>query len=582
MKRILVVCACFFLCLGVRASGDELKLAYTINFERPETGVAKVTASVSGITSEGITLLRTSREGQGWFDILGAYDAAGKEITLGTTEGGYYVETGGSSRITVSYAIKPGSLGPYGHYGLICSKYAALEGALAFLVPDSSHEIASARFRFLGPKSWTAVTTWPRLQDEYVADEAFAPLALQLERSLLCFGNFRRSSEGFGSNTLNVFMLDSYPEDARGRLAVAVEKVYSEIYDLLGFETEGEYNVVCLPSAPNDQPVVAGAWSDGLAVTLAGKFPKTKGDRYVQVLAHFMMSGLFSQRPYGVQLRDEDWWFYPAVFRHAESMALSALGKSTENAFYTLLYTNYVDGAAADYSPFDMPIPDRSRASAGALAFMRETKAPVLAMRLDYELRTATGDVENLQTLIKAVYDAGRSGEDVSLLDVIFKATGANFESFYDRFLKKRSLILPMWPAFIEKVTRENEEGPGPVAARVDGVPIYEAEVALLAAATTDMSVVVQVPQLKRAALNILIDEKLMDKALAQRRVHVIPEVFWQLRWNLPPRVLRLIIAKKRHTIKDLLLEEWKEYEREGAEITSAETDTTAPAPRGP
>jgi hypothetical protein len=562
------------------ASADDLSLSFNMTFERPETGMASVSVEISGLTAPGLRLVRPMASGEGWFDAVRASDSLGKNLTVAPTEGGFYITTGGSTRVTVRYTIAARAIGTYGHIGLICGDYAALDGSMIFLLPEEAHTVSAVEMKFSAPRNWRCVTGWKKFGDGWTADPQHAPLRLQVARSLFCFGDFRRISKTAGSNTINCWALDSYPQEDRAKLADAVDKIYGRIQSLLGFETGGEYHAVCLPEAPDGLPVLAGAWSDGLAVTLAGKFPKERGQQLIQQFARFLVSGYFAEVPLGVRLSDEDGWFYPAVFRYAEMIALQALNKMDENTFLALLYTNYLFEASADHSVIDLPF-SRTPPSAQAGEFMREVKALILAMRLDYELRNLTGGEENIETLMRAAFQRGGNEVPVRLLDVITDLTGADLTAFYDEFVRRRSLILPTWPSFIEQIKAEAAKGPGPVAATVDGIPIYQAEVGLLAAASPELELLAvaspesdaPINEMERynTALAILIDEKLLDKALALRKIDVIPEVFWQLRTSLPPKILRVLLTKKRQVLKDVLFNEWQEDERKGAQVEKSE-----------
>lgn len=560
------------LCLAMLAAAlpayaDVLELSYEVSFQKPESAVAEVTATISGLTSEGLRLMRPPAAAPGWFDVTSARDASGRELKVAPTEGGYYVTVKDSPRITVTYTIFPGAVSGYGHIGLVCSDYAALDGGQLFLIPGEEHDISGASLRYDAPPAWRAILGWPKARDSYVADSAFAPLRMQLERSLVCFGNFRRISKGFGTNTLSVYTLDSYGDEERDRLAEALQKIYGRLYETLGFETSGEYIVVCLSDAPDGQPVVAGAWSDGMALTLAESFTEEQRERQVATFSRLVTSAYFAEEPYGVSLSDADWWFYAAVLRWGEQLGLEALGLSDENTFYGRIYTDYIAEASADNSQLDAPFAEATEGRPQSLSFLRRVKAPLLSMILDYEMRSATAGDVTLSGLIRALRESAGSREPLGIEAVVSELTQTDFTPFFDNYLRSRTLILPLWPSFVKRLSEQGGEGPGPVAATVDGVPIYEREVELMAASAHERATFLSDAQRYNAALQMLLDEKLMDKALMQRRVRAVPEVFWQFRTHLPPKVMRVILTKKRQVLKDILFEEWQALERDTAKI---------------
>lgn len=546
------------------AGADEVDIRYALTIDRPETGVGYVKATISGLSADGFTLLRPGAAGTSWFDGVKATDASGEEVPVTEVEGGWYVTSRGSARVNLSYSIYPGTPGAYGHIGLICAEYAALDGSLVFLVPEEAHRIKSAQLLFSGPEEWRGISGWSAAGGLYKADEDFAPLRQQLARSLFCFGNFRRISKGFGTNTLSVHLLDSYPEEHRRRLADGLQKIYRRTYELLGFETGREYHVVCLPVGPDGLPVAAGAWADGMAVTLSGLFETGEANRHWQNSARFMMAGYFVEKPFGVTLSYEDRWFYPAVVRWAEGDGLIAVGRTNENVFYAGIYSDYAAEATKDSQSLDVPFGGAAQTLDEA-AFLRETKAPILAMRLDFAIRTATENAKTLESLISAVYaQGGTESEPVSILEVLYEMTGYDFEEIYERFVRRRDLILPLWPALVRTLKKQADELHGPVVAEVDGMPIYQREVTLLA------STVIKEGKTEKSserawetALAVLRDEKLMDKALVQRRVDLqIPKEFRQMRTSLPGRLMRLVITKKRQAVKEIMYQEWLRRER--------------------
>lgn len=555
------------LAAALPAGADELELSYTVSFEKPESAVAEVTTTISGLTSEGLRLIRPPAAAPGWFDVTGARDSSGRELKVAATEGGYYVSVKDSPRITVTYTIFPGALSGYGHIGLVCSDYAVLDGSQLFLIPGEEHDIVGASLRYDAPRKWRPVLGWPKARDSYVADSAFAPLRMQLERSLICFGNFRRISKGFGTNTLSVYALDSLGDQKRDKLAEALQKIYGELYETLRFETGREYIVVCIGDAPDGEPVAAGAWSDGMALTLAEDFTEEERHRQVAAFSRLVTSAYFAEEPYGVRLLDADWWFYPAAIRWGEQIGLAALGLSDENTFYGRTYTDYIAEASADNSQIDVAFGEVTEDMPRAVAFLRRVKAPLLSMALDYEMRAATAGELTLAALVRALRERADSPEGVDLERVVAELTQTDFTPFFDNYLRSRTLILPLWPSFVEHLRGQLDEGPGPVAATVDGVPIYEREVMLLTASAPDRATFLSDAQRYGAALKMLVDEKLMDKALMKRRIRAVPEVFWQFRTYLPPRVMRVIITKKRQILKDILFEEWQALERDTSKV---------------
>ena len=560
------------------AAADDLSLGYTLRIDAPQTRTGYVSVTVSGLSGKGLMLVCPSGARR-WFDDVRAADASGEVLTVAKVEGGYYVTTDGKPEIEVTYTVFPGTVGSYGHVGLICAEYAALDGSLVFLLPDEEHTIREARFSFLGPQDWRPVIAWPKSKGVYAADASFAPLKLQLQRSLLCFGNFRKISKGFGTNTLNVYALDAYPEEHRKMLAEGVQNIYAETYELLGFETGREYNVVCLPLAPDRLPVSAGAWSDGIALTLAGGLKKSWASDYWRKYARFLTAAYFAEEPFGVELSREDWWFYPALFRYAEGRALVTLGRTKENLFYSSLYTDYASEATQFSSTLDIPFTAADSASAEARDFLRNAKAPILAMRLDFEIRTATDGADTIESLIRALYDKRAQGTSpIGVLDVLRELTNADFEDFYDRFVRSRNLILPMWPAYITLIREATAKGSRNVAADVDGVPIYERDVAVLSDAITEEKALLKPGESRRVAISVLVDEKLMDKALAKRRVSVVPEIFWDLRSSLSARVTRFIITRKRQALKDILYDEWLNSQRQNTPVEIKPQQPPAPS----
>jgi len=567
MKASLTALLCLTVFSAAMCAGaDELELSYTIKFEQPETATAEVTASISGLESEGLKMLRPAAAAPGWFDILGARDSSGRELKVASTEGGYYITTGESPRVTLTYTIFPGTHSSYGYVGLICSDYAALDGSQVFLLPGDDHRIKTVSLRHVCPAGWRPIISWPKVRSQFVADEAFAPLRTQLEGSLVCFGDFRRISRGFGTNTLSVHALESYGDVAREELAESLQDVYRRLYQILGFETGREYNVVCLPRAPDGGMVVAGAWCDGLALTLAATFEPSEFQTQAASFCQLLTASYFAEEPLGATLAEGDWWFYPAVIRYGECVGLETLGLTNENTFYGLLYTDYIAEASADNSQLDIPFTEAAAASPQALAFLRRVKAPILSMALDYRMRSATDGRVTLTKLIRKLFERDFEGR-APLAEVIGELTATDFSPFFDDYIRSRTLILPLWPSFVEYLQEQAETGPGPVAATVDGVPIYEREVQLMAASAPERATLMSREQRYDAALEMLVQEKMMDKALMQRRVRVVPEIFWQLRSHLPPKVLRVIITKKRQVLKELLYQEWQEFETEEAKV---------------
>jgi hypothetical protein len=567
------------------ATAENVDLQYTLKIDRPETGVGYVTMRISGLGGNGFSLVRASGLGEGWFDEVRATDGAGKVLAVVGVEGGYYVTTEGGDKAVVTYTIKPGEVSGGGHIGLICGDYAALDGSMVFLAPGEEQEIKSAEFEGqITPAGWTGVLDWPVSGGKARPDEAVAPVRLQLEKSLICYGDFATETKKFGANEVRVHCLKSYPAEEREKLAAALFKIYGRVYEMLKCDTGLTYNAVCLPAAPDGLPVVAGAWADGQALTLAGTFKAIDAAHYTQYFARYIADGYFAQPPFGVRLKPEDEWVYPAFLKYAEGLGVITAGKMDENVFYAQIYGDYAAEAQADDSSVDIPAAEMSTRSQAAREFVQQTKAVILMMRLDFEMRNATDNAKNVEDLIGTLYAKGRNwGEPVSVFDAVGDITGANFADFQARFVKQRNILLPTWPAFIEKMSAEKAAEPGEAAAQVDGAPIYQREVDSMVDDMLSQGIIAEKPELAKTALTTLINEKLMDEQLAVYKMNVVPEAFWRLRLVLPGRIASIVITAKRQALKDVLYSDWLLRAKHAAkvEIKEAREKPGAAVPTG-
>jgi len=565
--RVAATLVAAFLIAGA-ACADDLTINYLLSIDRPETGVGRVTMTVKGVGDRGLFLTRSTEAGEGWFDEVSAADAAGNPCEVRQAEGGWQVVAKGADRVVITYTIKPGEVANNAHLGLICAEYAALDGSFVFLVPGPQHNINSIDLKFDVPAKWKPVINWIDAGGSYTPNPLFAAPALQLADSLICLGDFASSSKKFGANDVVVYQPAVYPAADRDQLAATVFAVYSSVYGFLGCDTGWPYSVVCLPAAPDGLPVMAGAWADGQAVTLVGEFPVADAVLYTSYCARFIANAYFARPPFGVALTGDDLWLYPAVLRYAEGAGLAAVGQVDENVFFANIYADYSAAAVANDSTVDVPAADLRYAPPFAAEFIRRTKAPILLMRLDFEIRVATNDADNIETFIRALYAKGRNcAPGLSAFFVLTDLTQADFSDFANRFIRDRMLLLPTWPAFIEKMRSDEAPQPGPVVAKVDGVPIYQREVDILAEAISSQGPLKRTEEVRRAALAALVDEKLIDKKLAEFRVQVIPEAFWRLRLVLPSKVASLVITAKRQALISFLYDDWLARERKSSKI---------------
>ena len=581
--RLMPSCAVVLLAaLATAAHAEDVALSYVLSIDKPECGTGNVKLTISGLASKGFSLVRSTGVGEAWFDAVKASGPSGKQYQVAPVEGGYYVTTDGAPDVVISYVVRPGQVGEYGHLGLITSEYAALDCGLVLLLPGSQQEVKSAELAFSGPAGWKAVTNWTASDGVYRPDASFAPLRLQLEEGLLCFGDFRAVSSAVGTNKVDVYTLASYAAPDRTMLAETLVKIYKGIYDVLGFETGRAYAVVALPPAPDGLATVAGAWADGQALTLAGTLEASQVLALTKEYARFIMNAYFSGQPYGVKLEGDDVWLYPAALGYAEGLGVISTKKLSENLFYADLYTRYAVEAASDTSPLDLPLTRLDDASPAARAFMANWKAPILLMRLDYEIRAVTGGSDGVGTFLKGLYADGKDyGRPVKALVVLEKLTGADFTEFYGRFVRARRLILPTWPAFMEMLQGEKAVEPGPVVAEVDGVPIYEREVQIMSEAIHSEGMLRDETDIRRMAITALENEKLIDRELASYRIDPVPEAFWRLRLVLPTMVLRQLVTLKRQTLKDVLYDDWLNASRKNVTITETPGALNPPQPQG-
>jgi hypothetical protein len=538
------------------ASGEEVTLSYQLTIDRPETGVGYVTMSVSGLSSKGFSLNRSAAAGESWFDAVKAAGPDGSPLGVVATEDGFYVTTGGAQSATVTYLIRPGTVGEYGHVGLIASDFAALDGSLVFLLPGEEVEIGDAVASFTVPPAWKTITNWPGGPEGYRPEAALTTIRAQLASSLICFGDFAPSTRDIGSNTLAIHIPPSFPQADAAELTALLERIYTRIQGALGFETGAVYNVVCLPPAPDGLPVVAGAWVDGQALTLVGKFSLPETLQYVQWYSRFVALSYLSS-PYGVRVPDEDQWLYPAVLAYATGLGSTVSGKIVENLFYGAIYTRYATEASADVSSIDLPASKLPKAAPDAREFLADTKAPILLMRLDYEIRFVTENAKTIDDFLQALYRAPSSPDEVvEPLDVLTKVANADFTEFWDKYVRARTVLLPTWPQFLETIAKQKPDN-SLVVAEVEGAQIFKGELDIMSEAIRSEGYITDERNIREAALNALIQERLTDMALSGYRMNVVPEAFWQLRLVLPGRVMKMLAARKRQTLKDLLYNDW-------------------------
>ena len=405
---------------------------------------------------------------------------------------------------------------------------------------------------------------------------AVAPLRKQLASSLICFGDFEATTRSIGGNTLAIHMPPSFPAEDAAQLTTLLEKIYTRIQGILGFETGATYNVVCLPPAPDGLPVVAGAWADGQALTLVGKFALPDTLKYVQWYSRFVMLGYFAGPPYGVRVPEEDQWLYPAALEYASGLGSTISGKVVENAFYGPIYSRYAAEASSDISSIDLPAAQFAKAAPEARQFIAEAKAPVLLMRLDFEIRFVSDNAKTVDDFLLALYQApSQPDEVVDPLDVLTKTTNTDFTDFWEKYVRARTILLPTWPAFLETLSARKPED-SVVVASVEGAPIFQRELDIMSEAIESEGYVVNKDDIRQTALQALIQERLLDKGLSGYRVNVVPEAFWQLRMALSGRVMKVLMSRKRQTLKDILYNEW--LTKAGAE-SKVEIMPAQPAP---
>ncbi len=549
---------CFILALASMAAAEEVSINYFLKIDNPRTGLGEVTMIVKGLKSSGFQLIHSGPAGEGWFDTIRAVNSTGEECPVAPVEGGWYVTTSRAEKVTVTYTIRPGGLTEYGHKGLICGEYAALDGSLVFLLLGDEQIVKSVDLALDLPRNWKVILNWPMSSGTYSPDPAFAPLDYQLARSLMCFGEFATLGKRFDTNEVRIHAPVAFPQGDREALADTLWKIYGRIYDLLDCETGRPYNVVCLPVAPDGLPVYAGAWADGQALTLLGTFDPADTVKYTETFGRFVAGGYFTDFPFGVYLNAEDAWLYPAVLGYAEGIAVTSSGKLTENVFFASRYASYSVEAVSNNSSVDIPVIDYQTSNPYAREFIDRSKALVLLMRLDFEVRLATDGAQSADDFIRALYAKGRAmTPGLDAFAVLSELAQADFSQFRERYVEDRLLLLPTWNAFIELLGSAEAPEPGPAVATVDGIPIYQREVEMMADAIATEGAIRQGDDVNRTALSALINEKLMDRQLAEFKVAVVPEAFWRLRIVLPNRVLSLVIAAKRQMVQSFLYNDW-------------------------
>lgn len=562
------------MCAGVCA---DVNLEYALDLTASDSGIARVTMTARGLTGGGVELRRDAVAGAAWFDSVRAFDAGGGVLQVVPTESGWYVTTSKAESIRVEYIIKAGEVRQNVHIGLIASGFAALDGSMVFLVPRGDFSLGDVCLRAQVPPGWRLVTAWLEDGGAFHPDTAVASAEAMLGKSLVCAGPFQRVTRRFGLNEVNVWTLLNYPGPDAAALAEVLFRIYGEIHSQLSCDTGVPYNVVCLPPSPDGLFSGAGGWIDGQALTLAGKYTGLQSLRVAQLFGRFVCQGYLTEKPLGVVLSDSDMWFGPAAWRYCEMLAGDLTGKQNQDSFYSVLYEEYAPQAARDVSDLDLPLAEFPHARGQARDFLMETKAPLLLMRMDFEIRAASDNEKNIADFLRFFSNKARGGKSVGVFASLGEFLNADASELETQFVRKRDVILPTWPQFLERISSVNAS-PGEVMAYVDGIPIYQREVDIMVDALLSQGTVAERTDVAKLALAALVNEKLMDKTLAAYQINVIPEAFWRLRMVMPASVASVIIAIKRQAVKDALYDDWLQTVRSQAKLELKEV-TKRPAP---
>jgi len=373
------------------------------------------------------------------FENIFFYNEKGKATGYLNDRSSYSLKPSYYKKIFLSYTVKPGGQGRHGRQGYISEDFACFDGRV-FILPENYSRINTARIKFKVTPGWEIINPHRKHGDYYYPDYSGKGMVYYaLLKSPMAFGPFDENKKKFGSTELCVYTYSQWDGIYKKNIKEKTSSLYEYFFTSFGFDPGVPYIVCWVPFSFDGERIFGGMWSNGQCFEMP-----EESLRNWQLLAHRLAHAVNIEKPTGMVLKDtENSWFFEGWAVYTEIQSLSSLGLGDEKKEWNRIYKAYLN-ILRENPQWDCPLIEESKTEGAQREFIHYYKEPLVMKMLDYEMRKRAG--KTMEEFIGESYRKyKKSKEPFSFKEGLEKFCGVSFEDFWDKMIREKGRIEPVW-----------------------------------------------------------------------------------------------------------------------------------------
>jgi predicted metalloprotease with PDZ domain len=447
---------------------ESSSVDYRVSINDPSSGSVLVTMTLRQKDEKRITLLQKCNAVEFQILDIAAKDEDGTPLPCSRLSGGRLeAAMGKRGSAVITYTVRPGGMGRHGHQGNVSRDFAIFDGRV-FLFPEKSGTFKKASVSFSCPQGWQVVSPFKKSGDFYDPSSYGNELSfLAVEKSLMAFGRFHRETRTICGVEMQVFTYERWERTYRHQISDKAFRLFAYFQHLFKIPIASPYVACFVPEAADGGSVYGAVWSNGQGYEMPVESPY-KWELFAHRLAHVVNE----YEPYGMDFKNlDDTWLFEGWATYIEIVASADSRIIDGTAAWERLYREYLNKTALDPEKYDIPIAKQYLVKdPTVIEYLHYTKAPLVALALDFRIRLMTRNEKNLNGFMTFLFKkyGGHRGK-IDLAGDLAAYTGEDCASFLTMNVQAPGILVPCWK-LVPAATASRGKPLGTIAA----MPVYE------------------------------------------------------------------------------------------------------------
>jgi len=442
---------------------SENCILYTVYPSDPQNGILKIEADYPAVGKK--VIFKGGKKGEHDIVQISFTDDSGQDIPHNKDKENnkFTTKTEVDGNVHLTYRMKIGGLGRHGHQGYFDNRFLSFDGRI-FLLPAGRKHIYNIQVRFASPshpgsQTHRIITPWQPTTDPRtfrVFDyQDQKHLFTSLKKSLGAIGPFVEHKETIGRTNVEVYTYTHWENDFKDELVNNSIKLFKYFNERFDYNVEGPFQFVWTPPSQENRRIWSAVWSNGMCYEMKpGKEAAIR--RNWELVGHRIGHPINEYEPYGIHFADNDERFFLEGWAsYIELKAVEETKIFDPEYRWERKYQDYLRKIMQD---FDRKLSkERKIKDKDVKEFIHYTKSPLVVMLLAMEVTKLTNGQKTLEDFMAYLYPKYRDNNQKAPLKKELKNfTGHDFNPFWDRYVRTKRILLPLWRSPKGKYSPEN------------------------------------------------------------------------------------------------------------------------------